>query len=98
MSKISYKDMYPKLIKGVIGSYFELKELYPWPKHSLNISIKKVIGNDMEGLKVESKLENLHAFCPFMHKMTSNVPKTCKFSHFDSTLRRSMLFPITFLY
>ena len=51
----------------------------------------------MEGLKVESKLENLHAFCPFMHKMTSNVPKTCKFSHFDSTLRPSISFPIAFL-
>ena len=28
------KDMYQKSIKGVIGSYFEFKELYPFTKHS----------------------------------------------------------------
>ena len=60
-----YKDVYQKSMKGVIGSYFKFKELYPWPKHSPNISIKKVIGNGLENLKVESKWENLHVFGPF---------------------------------
>ena len=59
------KDMYQKPMKGVIGTHFKFKELYPWPNHSSNISIKKVIGNDMERLKVESKWANLHIFCHF---------------------------------
>ena len=59
------KVMYQKSMKGVIGSYFKFKELYPWPKHSSNISIKKVIGNGLENLKVESKWANLHVFCTF---------------------------------
>ena len=36
-------------------------------------------------------------FVIFVHKMTSNVQKTCKFTHFDSPLRRSISFPIIFL-
>ena len=49
------KVMYQKPMEGVIGTYFKFKEFYPRPKHSLNISIKKFIGNNMERLKVESK-------------------------------------------
>ena len=60
-----FKDMYQKAMKGVIGTHFKFKELYPWPNHSSNISIKKVIGNDMERLKVESKWQNFHVFCHF---------------------------------
>eukprot|EP00493_Phyllostaurus_siculus_P026920 UN27266 len=47
--------MYQKPMKGVIGSYFKFKEIFPRLIHYLNISIKKVFGNDMERLKVESK-------------------------------------------
>ena len=36
-------------------------------------------------------------FVFFVHEMASNVQKRCKFAHFDSTLRRSISFPITFL-
>ena len=55
----------PKPLNGVIGIHFKSKELYPWPNHSSNISIKKVIGNDIERLKNESKWVNLHVFCHF---------------------------------
>ena len=57
--------MYQKPMKGVIGSHFKFKELYPWPNRSSNIWINKVIGNDMERLKVESKWSNLHIFWTF---------------------------------
>ena len=70
--------MYQKSMKVVIGSYFKFKELYPWPKHSPNISIKKVIGNGLENLKVESKWENLHVFDPFWSLNDFKCKKTCK--------------------
>ena len=45
-----------------------------------------------------SQNEKIYMFLVlFGHKMTSNVQKTCKFAHFDSTLRFSKPFPITFL-
>ena len=59
------KVMYQKPMEGVIGIYLKFKEFYPRPKHSLNISIKKFIGNNMERLKVESKWANLHVFGTF---------------------------------
>ena len=69
--------MYQKSMKGVIGTHFKSKELYPRPNHSSNISIKKVIGNGLENLKVESKWANLHIFCTFevilWTKMTKNT-------------------------
>ena len=64
-TKITKKVMYQEPMKGVIGSHFAFNELYGWPNHSSNISIKKSIGNDMESLKVGSKWANLHVLCHF---------------------------------
>ena len=65
-----FKAMYQKSMKGVIGTHFESKELYLWPNHSSKISIKKVIGNDMERLKIESNEQIYMFFVIFVHKMT----------------------------
>ena len=51
----------------------------------------------MESLKV-SQNEQIYKF--FVHLKSfyeQKWEKTCKFAHFDATLRRSISFPITFL-
>ena len=76
------KEMYQKSMKGVIGTHFKFKELYPWPNHSSNVLTKKVIGNDMERLKIESEWANWHVFYTFevilWAKMTKNM-SICSF-------------------
>ena len=57
---------------------------------------KKLSGMIWNVSKMAQNEQTYMFFVIFLHKMTENVQKTRKFNHFDSILRRSILFPITF--
>ena len=58
---------------------------------------KKLSGMIWSVSKLSQNEQIYMFFVIFVHKMTSIVQKTCKFAHFDSILRRSISFPMTFL-
>ena len=87
-------------MKGVIGSYFKFKELYP---NTLDLNTPQIFqSKKLSGMvwKISKFSQNEQIYMFFVHLKSfydQKGPKTCKFPHFDSTLKFSKPFPITFL-
>ena len=60
-----HKTMYQKPMKGVIGTHFKSQEVYSWPNHSWNISIKKVTCFETFQVRLWTKITKNMTICSF---------------------------------